>query len=551
LFNRDEYRNPRGAFKSVGYGDDDFKKPIIGIANSYTELVPGHANLRELADWVRRGIYAAGGVAAEFGTIASCDCLSCGHGGMRYSLPSRDNIADSIEIMAETSRLDGLVLLGSCDKIVPGMLMAAARLDIPCILLAGGPMIDGMEFDGRHADISSITEAYGMYKTGKISYEQLVLMEDQCAPACGSCQIIGTANTMCCLAEVMGMSLPGTAAIPAVFAERKRAAQKSGEAIVGLVKKGISARKIITEESLRNAIIALNAFGGSTNAVLHLIALGAELGLGPEKMLDWFDEYSRSVPLVSKLYPASKYTLQDFYFSGGVPQLLKEIEGFLYKDCMTVTGESLGSTIKNWRYLFKPNRNVIKTAAEPFAVGDGIAILRGNLAPGSGVTKPAAIDASQHVFTGRAVVFDCEEDADNAIAAQKIKAGDVVVIRYEGPKGGPGMREMFSAMKLLRGLGLGTTTAVITDGRFSGTNNGCFVGNFSPEAAEGGPLAIVKDGDKITIDIPGRKLNLDVSNDEIAARFKNWKKPEPKVKSGLLARYAREAHSANEGAVLG
>ena len=550
LFFHEEYPSPRGAFKSMGYGGDGFKKPIIGIANSFSELVPGHTNLRELADWVKRGIYAGGATAVEFGVMATCDCLSSGHKGMYYSLPSRDIIADEIEAIAETSLLDGIIMLGSCDKIVPGMLMAAARLDIPSVLLCGGPMLSGLPFDGRNSDLTSLTEAYGLFKTGKIARDDLTLLEDQCAPTCGSCQFIGTANTMCCLAEVLGLSLPGSAAIPAVYSERKRAAQAAGEAIADLVIKGIRPSAIITRQSIQNAIMALNAIGGSTNAVLHLLALAHEVDIPSEEVLGWFESYGMTTPLVAKIYPASKYTMQDFYLSGGMPQVLKELEPLLFTDCMTATGQTMGENIKNYPYIFKPDREIIKPVSEPFGTGTGVAILRGNLAPDTCVTKPAAIHPSQHLFTGKAVVFDSEEAATEAIVAEKIKSGDVVVIRYEGPKGGPGMREMFSAMKLLYGFGLGTTTAVITDGRFSGTNNGCFVGHISPEAFAGGPLAIVENGDEITIDIPNRVLTLHVSDEAIERRFKDWKAPELKYKKGHLARYAKMAQSASTGGIL-
>ena len=550
LFFHEEYPSPRGAFKSMGYGGDGFKKPIIGIANSFSELVPGHTNLRELADWVKRGIYAGGATAVEFGVMATCDCLSSGHKGMYYSLPSRDIIADEIEAVAETSLLDGIIMLGSCDKIVPGMLMAAARLDIPSVLLCGGPMLSGLPFDGRNSDLTSLTEAYGLFKTGKIARDDLTLLEDQCAPTCGSCQFIGTANTMCCLAEVLGLSLPGSAAIPAVYSERKRAAQAAGEAIADLVIKGIRPSAIITRQSIQNAIMALNAIGGSTNAVLHLLALAHEVDIPSEEVLGWFESYGMTTPLVAKIYPASKYTMQDFYLSGGMPQVLKELEPLLFTDCMTATGQTMGENIKNYPYIFKPDREIIKPVSEPFGTGTGVAVLRGNLAPDTCVTKPAAIHPSQHLFTGKAVVFDSEEAATEAIVAEKIKSGDVVVIRYEGPKGGPGMREMFSAMKLLYGFGLGTTTAVITDGRFSGTNNGCFVGHISPEAFAGGPLAIVENGDEITIDIPNRVLTLHVSDEAIERRFKDWKAPELKYKKGHLARYAKMAQSASTGGIL-
>jgi dihydroxy-acid dehydratase len=536
----------------MGYGGDDFKKPVIGIANSFSELVPGHVNLRELADWVKRGIYAAGGVAVEFGVIATCDALSCGHKGMLFSLPSRDVIADEIEIVAEANLLDGVVMLGSCDKIVPGMLMASARLEIPSLVVCSGPMLAGMPFDGRNSDITSLTEGFGMYKTGKITKEELTLLEDQCAPTIGSCQFIGTANTMCCLAEVMGVSLPGSGSIPAVYAERKRAAQEAGETIVEMVMKGMKQQEIITRESIQNAIIVLNAFGGSTNAVIHLLALGNEIGIPHEEMLGWFKKYQDITPLIAKIYPASKYTMTDFYLSGGVPQMLKELDGhgLLFGDCMTANGRTMAQNIKEYKSAFKPDRNVIKTFKEPFAACGGVVIMEGNLAPETGVTKPAAIPEEMHHFKGKAVVFESEEEASEAIAAQKIKPGTIVVIRYEGPKGGPGMREMFSAMKLLYGLGLGKSTAVVTDGRFSGTNNGCFVGHVSPEAAMGGPIAIVENGDEITIDIPNRTLTLHVSNEKIAERMKSWKAPELKFTKGHLSRYAKMAQSANTGGIL-
>lgn len=550
LFDYEEYLGPRAVFKSMGYGADGFRKPVVGIANSFTELVPGHSNLRELADWVKRGIYAGGGTAVEFGVLATCDGLSVGHRGMYFSLPSREIIADEIETVAETSRLDGLILLGSCDKIVPGMMMAAARLDIPSILLCGGPMLSGLPFDGRCSDITSLAEAFGMYKSGKITRSELDLLEDQCAPTCGSCQFIGTANTMCCLAEVLGLSLPGSAAIPAVYSERKRAAEAAGTTIVDLIRQDVRPRQIVTGESIKNAIIALNAIGGSTNAVLHLLALAHEIKIPPETVLEWFENYGKTVPLVAKIYPSSKYTMEDFYRSGGIPQVLKELKDLLFRDCMTATGKTMGENIENYPYTFTPNREIVKTATEPFGVGTGVAILRGNLAPDTCVTKPSAIHPSQHKFTGQALVFDSEEEANAAIIAGKPTPGTVIVIRYEGPKGGPGMREMFSSMKLLYGLGLGLSTAVVTDGRFSGTNNGCFVGHVSPEAAEGGPIAIVENGDSITIDIPGQTLTLHLSEEEIRKRLEKWTPPQPRFTQGWLSRYEKMAQSASKGGVL-
>jgi dihydroxy-acid dehydratase len=535
----------------LGASEDDLdNRPLIGIANSWNEIVPGHANLRQVADRVRKGIYQAGGSVAEFGVIAVCDGISNGHAGMHYSLPSRDQTADSIETMVEMHRLDGLVMIGSCDKAVPGMLMAAARLDIPAIIAVGGPMLGGAVFDNRKADLTSVAEAYAMMTCNKITEEELYQLEDSAAPTCGSCSFYGTANTMCCLSEALGMSLPGSATIPAVYSERLRASDDAGKAIVELTKNNLTARKIITIDSLRNAARVLMATGGSTNGVLHLIAVAVELGIEAEVMMNILDEVSEDTPHIAKINPASKYDLEDFHRAGGIPQVMKEIAPMLSLDCMTVTGKTIGKNLREFKPNFQPDREVIKTMAEPFNSSKGLAVLRGNLAPNTGITKPAAIDPSIMTFTGTAKTFDCEEDALKALFAGKIIEGDVVVIRYEGPKGGPGMREMAAAMKYLYGMGLAKKTAVVTDGRFSGTNNGCFVGHISPEAAEGGPIAIVKDGDKITIDVPNKILTLHVSDEEIVNRFKSWRKPEPKHTSGILSTYQFLAASADKGGVM-
>jgi len=550
ILGKPEWCFNRSVFKSLGYSNDDLDKPIIGIANAWNELVPGHANLRQVAEWVCKGIYKSGGTVAEFGVIGACDGTAQGNVGMHFILPSRDLIANDIEVMVEAHQLDAIVLLGSCDKIVPGMLMAAARLDIPAIFLPGGPMLGGVVFDNRKSDLTTMSEALGMLKNQAISEETYEGLEDLCGPTCGSCAFLGTANTMCCLAEALGMSLPGSALIPAVYADRLRIAEETGKAIVNLAKSEVKAKDIITLESLRNAVRVLMAIGGSTNAILHLTAVAAEIGIAAQEMMNVYDCCSETTPQVAKVNPASKYDMEDFYKAGGIPQVMQEIKSLLHLECRTVTGATTGENLAEFRGKFPVNREVIKTMSEPFNALKGLAILKGNLAPDTAVTKPAAIDPSMWKFTGLARVFDSEEQAEAAILAGKIKEGDVVVIRYEGPKGGPGMREMYKAMKYIYGMGLAKKTALITDGRFSGTNNGCFVGHISPEAAEGGPLAIVADGDTITIDIPGKVLQLHVSEKEIASRLKTWKRPAPKFTKGYLGLYTKLASSAASGAIL-
>jgi len=535
----------RGAFKSMGYSDYDLARPLIGIANSWNQVVPGHYNLRQVSDYVKQGIRQAGGTPVEFGVIAGCDGIAQGHDGMHYILPTRDLIANDVEMMVEAHRLDGVMLLGSCDKIVPGMLMAAARLDIPAILVAGGPMEGGCEFDNRSSDITSLTEGLGMLKTGKIDEETYRRLEDGAGPSCGSCSFLGTANTMCCIAEALGLSLPGSATIPATRAHRLRDAQEAGRQIMELVRQGITARRIINREGIENAIRLNAAIGGSTNAILHMLAIAYEADV--ELTVDAFEELSRTTPHIAKMNPAAAPNVPDFHEAGGVPAVMKEILPLLHAGALTVSAKSVAENVGRAE---SRDRGIIRTMSDPWSQGGGLAVLRGNLAPNSAITKPAAIKPEMHTFTGRARCFDTEEAATRAIQEGKIEAGDVLVIRYEGPKGGPGMREMYSAMKLLYGRGLALKTALITDGRFSGTNNGCFVGHISPEAAEGGPLAAVRDGDRITIDIPGRSLHLQVSDAEIEERLARWKRPEPKFKKGYLALYSRLAESADRGAII-
>ena len=440
----------RSLFKSMGYTDSELKegKPLIGIANTWNTLVPGHYNLDKVAEYVKNGIYAAGGTAVEFGTIAACDGVAQGHEGMHYILPSREIICDSVEIMAQAHRLDGLVLLASCDKIVPAMLMAAARLDIPCIVCVGGPMLGGIEFDGRKSDLTSISEALGMLKAGKITECEYNSLENTACPGCGSCSFLGTANTMCCVSEALGMTLPGGALIPAAYAGRLRHSFESGRAIVELCKKGITARQILTKEAIRNAIKACLAMSGSTNAVMHLTAIAYEAELGI-KVLDEFDSLSDTTPQLARMNPSCKYSIVDFYKDGGVPRLMENLRSMLETDVMTVTAHTLAENIDSHKYLYPATGLVNHTLDDPFGYTGGVAVLRGNLAPDTGITKPGAFDKSLHHFKGEAICFDSEEAAEEAILAGKIHDGHVVVIRYEGPKGGPGMREMFKAMKYL------------------------------------------------------------------------------------------------------
>jgi dihydroxy-acid dehydratase len=545
ILERPEGSTQRALYKSMGYSDYDLERPLIGIANSWNRIVPGHYNLNLVSDYAKQGIWQAGGTPVEFGVIAACDGIAEGHEGMRYILPTRDLIANDIEMMIEAHRLDALMLLGSCDKIVPGMLMAAARLDIPAILVVGGPMEGGCEFDNRAADATSLTEGLGMLKAGKIDEETYHKLEDCAAPTCGSCSFLGTANTMCCVAEAMGMCLPGSATIPATHADRLRTAQESGRRIVEMVKGNTPARQIINEKSIENAIRVSAAIGGSTNVALHVPAIGYEAD--SEVNMDLFEELCRSTPYIAKMNPAAAPNVPDFHRAGGIPAVMREVLPILHGDALTVTGKTVAENVANAQIH---DSTIIRVMSDPWSREGGLAVLRGNLAPNSGITKPAVIVPEMRTFTGKARCFDSEEMANEAILGGKVQPGDVVVIRYEGPKGGPGMREMYKAMKLIYGKGLALKTAVITDGRFSGTNNGCFVGHISPEAAEGGPIAIVKDGDTITIDIPNRSLHLSVSDEEIAGRLSRWQRPDPKVKRGYLALYARLAESADKGAII-
>lgn len=551
-FNTFDFISNKTCYKACGYTDDDLGRPIIGIANSFNEMVSGHMNLRSLAEQVKYGVYRAGGTPVEFGIIACCDGITDNHEGAHYVLPSRENIADAIEIQARAHRLDGLVLLASCDKIIPGMLMAAARLDIPCVFVPGGCTLSAPPFGKKvRSDTTSISEGLGKYSKGEITLEELQDLTTVCAPSCGSCQFMGTANTMSVLGEALGLGLTGSGLIPAVYNERRRCAFRSGEKAVELVKRGITARQIMSWDAIENAIMVLMAVGGSTNAVIHTCAIAHELGFDTAKVMETFDKYSEIVPHIAAVDPASLiYDCEDLYKAGGIPEVMKQMTSVLHLDVMTAEGRPLGENLKAFRNMYPANPDLIRTMDNPHSTLGGLAIMRGNIAPDTGVAKPAAIAPEVRQFTGTAICFDGEHDCVEAIKAHKIKPGHVIVVRYEGPKGGPGMREMYLPMKLLNGQGLGTSTALITDGRFSGTNNGCFVGHISPEAAAGGPIALIRDGDQIRVDVINKRLDVLVSDEELASRRAEWKAPEPKRFGGYLDRYARLVSSAAEGAVL-
>lgn len=540
----------RSLYKSMGYTDDELNgKPVIGIANSWNTVVPGQFNLNQISDFVKKGIYAGGGMAVEFGVIGCCDGIANGHEGMKYILPSREIICNSVEIMIQAHRLDGIVLLASCDKIIPGMLMAAARLNIPAIVVNGGPMLGGVEFDGRKTDATSVDEAIGMLAAGKISEKTVLELENLACPSCGSCAFYGTANTMGCITEALGMSLTGSALIPATYADRLRVSYYSGKQICELVYKGIKPLDIITEDAIRNGIKVTMATCGSTNAVLHLSAIAYEAGL-KMNVLDEFEQWNKVTPQIAKVNPSSKWDMEDFFKAGGIPRVMKNLGELVHGSVMSITGKTMKENLDSYSFHYAENNDLIKKMDEPFSSTGGVSVLRGNLAPRTAVSKPGAFDKSLHHFEGSAKVYDSEEEANDAILAGKVQPGDVVVIRYEGPKGGPGMREMYKALKYLYGMGLNTSTAVITDGRFSGTNNGCFVGHISPEAAEGGPIAIIENGDKITIDVSKGILQVDISQEEIDRRLTAWKRPENKTSNGYLNLYSRVASSADLGAVI-
>ena len=537
----------RATYKSMGFTTEDLKRPIIGIANAWSECVPGHYNLRQVAQRVKDGIYRAGGTPIEFGVIGGCDGMGQGHDGMHFIMPSRELIANSIESMAQINLFDGLVLLGSCDKIVPGMLMAAARLDIPCIFLPGGPMEGGVEFDGRQADQTSSTEAYGMLSAGKITEEEYVSLENTACPGCGSCSYLGTANTMCALAEAMGMTLPDGGTAPATSSIRMMKAEETGVKIMELVEKNVRPRDIMAEAAFHNAETVDMALGCSTNTMLHLPAIAHEAGV--ELDLRMVNGISDKTPNLCHLAPAGDTYIEDLDRAGGVWAVMKELTkaGLLDTSLPTVTGKTVGENLETAENL---DTSLIRPLEEPYSKTGGIAALFGNLAPDGCVVKQSAVAPEMLRHKGPARVFNSEEEAIAVIYAGGIRPGDVVVICYEGPKGGPGMREMLNPTSAIAGMGLDKDVALITDGRFSGATRGASIGHVSPEAASGGVIGLVREGDLIEIDIPGRSIHLCVEDAELAERRKTWACPEPKIKSGYLTRYAKLVSSADKGAIL-
>ncbi len=536
----------RSIFKSLGYTDEEIKKPIIGVASSANELIPGHMHLASIAEAVKAGIRIGGGTPQEFSTIGVCDGVAMSHIGMKYSLATREIIADSIEAVSMAHPFDGLVLIASCDKIVPGMIMAALRLNIPAILISGGPMLAG-KFKGEGIDYSTCYEAIGKYKKGKYTEEDLRSIEEEACPTCGSCAGMFTANSMNCLSEAIGIALPGNGTIPAFYSKRLRLAKTAGIRIMDLVNKNLKPRDIITIDAVKNALAVDMALGCSTNTVLHLPAIASEAGI--EFTLDLVNEISSRTPNLCKISPAGKHHMEDLYGAGGVEAVMNELlkNDLINGDLKTVSGKKVTENVSGADIL---NKEVIREVSDPYQKDGGIAILWGNISPEGCVVKKSAVDPSMYVHKGKARVFDSEEEALEAIMNGKINSGDVVVIRYEGPKGGPGMREMLATTSAIAGIGLDKEVALITDGRFSGATRGASIGHISPEAQAGGPICIVKEEDLIEINIPERKINLVVSDEEIKERMKNWNPPEAKIKEGYLARYARLVTSAAKGAVL-
>jgi len=536
----------RSLLNALGLTGWEKERPFVGIVNSQNDLVPGHLHLDLIADAVQAGVRANGGTPLEFPAIAVCDGIAMNHAGMRYSLASRELIADSIEVMAMAHALDALVLITNCDKIVPGMLMAAARLDLPAIIISGGPMMAG-RFQGRDVSLSTIFEGVGAVQSGRMAAEELDALEEAACPGCGSCSGMFTANTMNCLCEALGMALPGNGTVPAVSSARIRLAKDAGWQVMELVRRDLRPGSILTAKAFRNALALDMALGGSTNTVLHLPAIAKEAGVDLD--LDLVDSISQQVPHICKLSPASAVHIQDLNEAGGVSAVLKELlsHDLIEGDALTVTGQSLAENVQGSEIRCP---DVIRGVADPYSPTGGLAVLKGNLALEGAVVKQAAVAPEMLVHTGPARVFESEDDAVAAILGGSIQAGDVIVIRYEGPKGGPGMREMLTPTSAVAGMGLDKDVALITDGRFSGATRGASIGHISPEAAEGGVLALVRDGDQISIDIPGRKLELLVDDEELEKRRAVWQPPESKVKAGYLARYARLVTAASKGAVL-
>ncbi|WP_288345133.1 dihydroxy-acid dehydratase [Duodenibacillus massiliensis] len=536
----------RSLLKALGLCDAEIGKPLIGVVSSKNDIVPGHMNLDKIVDAVKQGVALAGGVPIVFPAIAVCDGLAMGHVGMKYSLVSRELIADSTESMAMAHPFDGLVMVAACDKNVPGLLMAAARLNIPSIVISGGAMLAG-HFEGHKVSYSNISEAVSQFRTGKITPIQFEDLENKACPSCGSCSGMFTANSMNCLSEVLGMALPGNGTIPAVYSARLRLAKESGMKIMDLVRDDLKPRDIMTRDAFMNALAIDMALGCSTNSMLHLPAIAHECGIDLD--LSVANEISKHTPNLCHLAPAGNHYIEELDEAGGIRAVMAEIAklGFLKTDLMTVTGKTVAENIKGAKIL---NTEIIHTVDNPISKEGGIAVLKGNLAPEGSVVKRSAVAPEMMHHKGKARVFDCEEDALNAIYGGKINAGEVVVIRYEGPKGGPGMREMLNPTSAIMGSGLGNCVALITDGRFSGATRGAAIGHVSPEAAVGGPIALIKEGDMIEIDIPANTISVDVSDEEMAKRRAEWKPRTPRVNTGYLARYAKLVSSGCKGAVL-
>ena len=536
----------RSLFNALGFTKEEMDKPLVGIVSSYNEIVPGHMNLDKIVNAVKMGVAEAGGVPVVFPAIAVCDGIAMGHIGMKYSLVTRDLICDSTECMALAHQFDALVMVPNCDKNVPGLLMAAARVNVPTVFVSGGPMLAG-HVKGKKRSLSSMFEAVGSYAAGIMSEEDVCEYEEKVCPTCGSCSGMYTANSMNCLTEALGMGLQGNGTIPAVYSERIRLAKHAGMAVMEMYKKDIRPRDIMTKEAILNALTVDMALGCSTNSMLHLPAIAHEVGFDFD--ISFANEISEKTPNLCHLAPAGPTYMEDLNEAGGVYAVMNELSelGLLNLDCMTVTGKTVGENIKG---VENKDPEVIRPLDNPYSKTGGLAVLKGNLAPDGGVVKRSAVAEEMMVHEGPARVFDCEEDAIAAIKGGKIVAGDVVVIRYEGPKGGPGMREMLNPTSAIAGMGLGSSVALITDGRFSGASRGASIGHVSPEAAVGGPIALIEEGDIIQIDIPNLTLNAKISDEELAARKEKWQPREPKVTTGYLARYAAMVTSGNRGAIL-
>ena len=536
----------RSLFNALGYTKEEMERPLVGIVSSYNEIVPGHMNLDKITQAVKMGVAMAGGTPVVFPAIAVCDGIAMGHTGMKYSLVTRELIADSTECMAKAHQFDALVMIPNCDKNVPGLLMAAARINVPTVFVSGGPMLAG-HVDGRKRSLSSMFEAVGAYEAGKMTAEKVEEYVNKVCPTCGSCSGMYTANSMNCMTEVLGMGLRGNGTIPAVYSERIRLAKHAGMKVMELLKNNVRPSDIMTKKAFLNCLTVDMALGCSTNTMLHLPAIAHEAGV--ELNMDIANEISAKTPNLCHLAPAGPTYMEDLNEAGGVYAVMNELskKGLLYEDQITVTGKTVGENIKDVRNL---NPEVIRPIDNPYMAQGGIAVLKGNIAPDTGIVKQSAVVPEMMVHEGPARVFDCEEDAIKAIKGGDIVPGDVVVIRYEGPKGGPGMREMLNPTSAIAGMGLGDSVALITDGRFSGASRGASIGHVSPEAAVGGPIALVEEGDIIKINIPEMTLELDVSDEVLAERRKNWTPREPKVTTGYLARYASMVTSGNRGAIL-